>query len=121
MKDGPGNINEITTVLAFCEASSAETKQAIAAAMEPIGSRFLAAAKAKGEEEPDIAFGIASESSDLATQIRSVLQMPQPQAPQLMILDIPDDGGFYEGPKGDITEEVVAKFVADYQAKSLTR
>merc|ERR1712100_664142 len=121
MKDGPGSINEVPTVLAFCETSGAETKQAIEAALEPISSRFFAASKAKEEEQPDIAFSIVTEASDLASRIRSVLQMSEPQAPRLMILDIPDEGGFYEGPEGDITEEVVAKFVADYQAKSLTR
>jgi nucleoredoxin len=125
MKDGPGNINEIPTLLAFCETSSTETKQAVEAAMEPISGRFLAAAKAKEEEEPDIAFSIVTEASGIAPRIRSLLGMSslteEPQAPRLMLLDIPDEGGFYEGPEGDITEEVLAKFVADYQAKTLTR
>mmetsp|Transcript_67685 Transcript_67685/g.147418 ORF Transcript_67685/g.147418 Transcript_67685/m.147418 type:complete len:470 (+) Transcript_67685:77-1486(+) len=41
--------------------------------------------------------------------------------PKLMLIDIPDDGGYYDGPEGDVTAEVLAKFVADYQAKGLQR
>eukprot|EP00448_Togula_jolla_P019883 CAMPEP_0170579976 /NCGR_PEP_ID=MMETSP0224-20130122/6268_1 /TAXON_ID=285029 /ORGANISM="Togula jolla, Strain CCCM 725" /LENGTH=216 /DNA_ID=CAMNT_0010903031 /DNA_START=12 /DNA_END=662 /DNA_ORIENTATION=+ len=41
--------------------------------------------------------------------------------PKLVIFDIPDDMACYEGPEGDVTEEVLAKFVADYQAKRLQK
>lgn len=38
-----------------------------------------------------------------------------------MLLDIPDNGGFYEGPEGPFTPEVVEQFVADYKAKAIKR
>jgi len=41
--------------------------------------------------------------------------------PRLMLLDIPDDGGFYEGPEGPVTTEAVEKLLADYKAKAIPR
>merc|ERR1719321_1862151 len=41
--------------------------------------------------------------------------------PKLMLINIPDDGAYYEGPEGPVTSELVEKFVADFQAKSLQR
>merc|ERR1712110_287836 len=34
--------------------------------------------------------------------------------PQLILIDIPDNGGFYEGPSGEATNGVVQKLVDDY-------
>jgi len=178
-KDGPGSINELPSVIAFCETSSAEAQKAIEAAMGPPAKKFLAEAKAKGEDEPEISFCMLTEASGIGPRIRGLLQLPtlppskhehplekkeggyggwgcdgcgrdgsgqdrfrctqgcdfdfcgdcnekckqtpEAQVPRLMLLDIPDDGGYYEGPEGEITEAIVATLVADYQAKKLER
>jgi len=41
--------------------------------------------------------------------------------PKLMLLDIPDKGGYYEGPEGNVTTDVVQKLLDDYKAKKLER
>lgn len=41
--------------------------------------------------------------------------------PKLMLINIPDDGAFFEGPEGDVTADVVGKFVASFEAGSLER
>jgi len=43
------------------------------------------------------------------------------QPPKLMVIDIPSDGAFFEGPEGCLTAATVEKFVADFQAGSLER
>lgn len=69
-----------------------------------------------------MAFLIVTENEGLAPRIRSVLGLPEHSlAPRLMIVDIPDNGGYYKGPEGDVTAATVQKFVHDYMAKSLTR
>merc|ERR1711988_262988 len=68
---GPGNINEVPTVIAFCETSDEATKKSIENAMGPQGSKFLASAKAKGEEDPEMAFSICTEASGIAPIARS--------------------------------------------------
>jgi len=41
--------------------------------------------------------------------------------PKLVLLNIPDDGAFFEGPEGELTSENVEKFVSDFKAGSLTK
>merc|ERR1712216_147840 len=62
LKNGPGNINEVPTVIAFCESSDDAVKKSIEEAMTPVAKKYLEEAKAKGEEDPELAFVMASES-----------------------------------------------------------
>merc|ERR1712137_10783 len=122
LKAGPGIIEEVPTVIAMCEGGSVGDSKRIEAAMTPLASQFLADAKAAGEEEPEIGFALLTEKGGMGSQIRSLMSLGEPTVePQLMILDIPDEGGFYVGPVGAITEDVVAKLVGDYKSKSLER
>merc|ERR1712085_117360 len=83
-------------------------------------------AKAAGEEDPEIAVMMATSAEGLSGKIRGMVSLPDVEAtsklaPRLILLDIPDNGGFYTGPEGEISTEVVRKFLADYSAKTLTR
>jgi len=40
---------------------------------------------------------------------------------KLMIVDIPSDGAFYDGPSGEISVAVLEKFLSDYKTGSLER
>lgn len=126
LKSGPGKINEVTTVVAFCETSDAATQKSIQASMEPLAMKLQQKAKANGEEDPEVAFMIATEGGGILIQLRKMLELPAEEVPpsrppKLMIVDIPDEGGYYEGPEGDVTEAVIQQFVDDFTAKKLTR
>jgi len=177
LKAGPGDINEVTTVIAFCETSDAAAQKVVEEAMEPIAKKYKDEAKAKGEESPEVAFLIVTENTGLAPRLRTMLSLPrlapskhehpleksdresgwgcdgcgqsgagkdryrctqgcdfdfcgdcmekaggnQIMEPKLMILDIPDEGGFYEGAEGTVTTASVQKLVEDYLTKSLER
>mmetsp|Transcript_52950 Transcript_52950/g.136776 ORF Transcript_52950/g.136776 Transcript_52950/m.136776 type:complete len:98 (-) Transcript_52950:202-495(-) len=41
--------------------------------------------------------------------------------PQLVLLDIPDTGGYYVGPQGQVTTEAIEKLLEAYKAKGLER
>ena len=59
----------------------------------------------------------------VSPQIRKMTKIKPKSSAQLLILDIPDEGGYHE-PNDKITaitEEAVKKFIADYKAKSTTR
>jgi len=130
LKDGPGNINETPTVLAFCETSDAATQAAAVEAMTPAGERFMAEAKAK-REDPAIEFVVVTSSEGLAPRLRSMFKMtalPPSAEPadvqpiKLVMCDIPDKGGYYDGPVFDnVTPSDIEKFLADYENKKLTR
>jgi len=125
LKSGPGSINETPTVVAFCETADAATKTAIEKSMEPIAGKYLAEAKAAGEETPEVGFMIVTEKDGMAERVRTMLNLQKcadkPSPSKLMLVDIPDDGGYYEGPEGEITEPIVRKLVDDYLAKKLER
>merc|ERR1711904_245560 len=107
-----------------------ETKRTIEAAMTPVGKRFLASRSktvalqtSKGcfrhcNTYQEIAFSIVTESSAIGSRLRSDMSMPSlppskfeapavEQPPRLMLVDIPGGDSFYEGPDGEITEDVV--------------
>jgi len=123
LKGGPGSIQEVPTIIAFCEGMDAESSKKIEETMSPLGAKFLAEAKTSGEEEPEIGFAILTEAGGIGSKLRSLMGLPEKptNVPQLMILDIPDQGGYYQGPADGITEAVVAKLVEDYKAKTLER
>lgn len=177
LKNGPASINEVPMVVALCEACDIATQQAAEAAMAPLAIKYKDEAKANGEEDPQLAFAIATESAGIAKQIRSMgglPTLPPPQhehpmekkdeghgwccdgcggsgegkeryrctqgcdwdycgdcyakmgsgashPPKLMLFDIPDKGGFYLGPEGDITSASLLTFVDAYLAKTLER
>jgi nucleoredoxin len=122
LKGGPGTIQEIPTVIAYCEGASPDDVKKIENAMTPLAAKFLADAKAAGDEEPEIGFAMLSEAGGIGGQLRQLMEMGEPSKEfQLMILDIPDEGGFYAGPVGEITEDVVGKLVEDYKSKALER
>merc|ERR1712079_945800 len=119
--------SRIPTVLCFWEACNMETKRTIKAAMTPVGNRFLASLSttvalqtSRGcfrqcNTYQEIAFSIVTESSAIGSQLRRdmglvSLQSEAPtveQPPRLMLVDIPGGDIFYEGPEGEITEDVV--------------
>jgi len=122
LKSGPGSLEEVPTIIAFCESSTPEVKRAAEDAMMPLAQQYLDMQKMEGEEDPKYAFRLASEAGGIAARLREIMSVPpSTQTPRLMLIDIPDNGAFYSGPEGEITNDVVAKFVADYESKTLTR
>lgn len=127
LKGGPGNINEVPTVIALCETQDPETQKAIEEAMNPISIRFKDEAKAAGEEDPKIAFAIATESGGIPARLREIFKLPAIEGTsaslpaKLCLCDIPDNGGYYVGADGDITASAVEQFVDGYLAKTLER
>merc|ERR1711924_302508 len=127
-KDGPGDINEVPTVVALCETSAAEEQAVIEEAMTSVAKQYIEKQKAAGEESPEFNFIIATEDAGIAPRLRELLSLPalnpekQGVSPaKLMLVDIPNDGAFYEGPSGAISTTVLEKFLSEYKTGSLER
>jgi nucleoredoxin len=175
LKAGPGNINEVPTVLVFCETSDKETQNAFEAALTPHAKKYIDEAKVQ-DNDPALNFVIVTETSGMSGKIRGMLGLTQlPPGPhehplelkegsggwgcdgcgqsgagkeryrctagcdfdfcgecnakangdakssvlpaKMMLVDIPDSGGFYEGPEGDVTTATLDKFGAEYMSK----
>eukprot|EP00746_Dinoflagellata_sp_MGD_P091801 gnl/MRDRNA2_/MRDRNA2_36364_c0_seq1.p1 gnl/MRDRNA2_/MRDRNA2_36364_c0~~gnl/MRDRNA2_/MRDRNA2_36364_c0_seq1.p1 ORF type:complete len:423 (+),score=121.86 gnl/MRDRNA2_/MRDRNA2_36364_c0_seq1:80-1348(+) len=128
-KDGPGDINEVPTVVALCETNAHEEQAVIEEAMTSVAKQYIEKQKAAGEESPEFNFIIATETAGIAPQLRELMSLPALKSEEkqevlpakLMLVDIPSDGAFYEGPSGAISTAVLENFLSEYKAGSLER
>jgi len=113
--DDPDGINEELCVLAMLEGCDKTAVDAAMAAMTPLA----AAAKAKGDTTM---WFVASASEGPAPQIRKLAQLGEPTGkPQLLLLDIPDDGGFYVSEATEVTAEAVSALLDGHRQGTLKR
>merc|ERR1712232_510230 len=111
-------INEVTTLLLFCETSDDSEKKALEAVLTPIAEKFKQKAEATSED-PECAFTIVTEKGGLSDRIRSMVGLSSAdiQKPAVVLMDIPDDGGYYIADvSNDVTAETINALLADYKA-----
>jgi nucleoredoxin len=123
---GPGLLNSAAVVVALCEAADAAAQQSAEEAMAPLARRYLDKAKAAGEEDPEVSFMIAKAAGGITAQLRKMMSLPEVGTGsalpcKLMLINIPDDGAFFEGPEGPVTTAAAERLVADFEAGSLER
>ena len=77
------------------------------------------ASKAAGTE---LLFFVATSGDGAVPQVRKLTGVGAATATaQMILLDIPDDGGFYVAPDGPITAESVTSFLDKYKEGGLER
>lgn len=85
----------------------------------------LAKDKAASADGPEMIFFTNFQQSPLGERLRSVTGLPpaaKSKGPTLILLDIPDKGGYYTRElEGDITEKVIGEYIAQYKSGSLER
>merc|ERR1711998_371898 len=107
--------------IALVEGASTEKQGDDAAALEAVAKRVFAEAKAK-KEEAEFCFFTGKSAGGITDRVRQLCQGGEAGAqPQLFLLDIPDNGGFYAAEVSDVTEKSILKFIEDYKSGSLTR
>ena len=93
------------------------------AATKGVAEDYAAAAKGS-EDGPEMIFFTAPSAGGPVGQVKSLCGLPATavEAPTLLILDIPDNGGFYtKVPDSGVTKETITTFLDEYKAKSLER
>lgn len=87
-------------------------------------AEHMTKAKAKSPEGPDMLFFYSFQPNDIAAKIRSLCKV-EPLGPksatQMVLLNIPDNGGFYVSSAEEITKESVGSFLDSFKAGSLER
>jgi len=117
---GPDGLNETLSVVVLAEGADAKAQEAAIAAMEPLAKEYKELAKASGEDV-EILFFIAKNSEGPVGQIRKLCSVPEATAsPRLILLDIPDKGGFYL-PDAPLTTDGLRGMLQDYKDKKLER
>jgi len=110
VNDDPSPLNEQTCVIFLGE--NAEGTSALKALA---GEHYEKAGK--DVDSMDLRF-FSGEPGDVTQQIRRLTNV---DGEKLIILDIPDNGGFYVHGVDDITEVSVRQFIEDYKEKKLER
>lgn len=116
------DVNEKPAFIVLCDGCDAQTKSAVRLAVESAASDHLASTKGN-EEGPDVIFFVASENQGPVPQVKKLCGQPDAPAatPTFLLLDIPDNGGYYSSAPSAATAETIGSFLRDYSAKSLTR
>jgi nucleoredoxin len=140
-------INESTALIVLAEGADDATLKGLGEALEGVAKRTNEAAKAKGSGDAELLFFLNGKAGGAGAQIRKLCSLPatisphehplevssgqqgwgcdgcgqQGHAPVAIILDIPDNGGYYANPFDEVNAESLGKFVEQYQTKTLTR
>lgn len=110
-----GDINGELSLCVMMEGCDAKTSAAAVDVLKPIAE----AAKAAGDST---LFLYASATGGPTPQIRKLCSLGEPSAtPTMVLMDIPDEGGFYVADATEVTAESVNGFLAAYRAGTLTR
>ena len=113
--DGISGINEEVALCVMLEGCDPSAQAAIKAVVEPI-------AEARKAAKEEMLFFYAPTSEGPATKVRELTKLGAPDStPKLVLLDIPDSGGFYISPATEVTAETVTAFLDAYKAGSLER
>ena len=113
--DGPEGINDELALCVLLEGCDAPTTAAAKAVLEPIAE----ASKAAGE---GTLFFYAPATGGPTEQIRQMMKLGSPTATaQMVLIDIPDEGGYYVSPATEVTAETVSGFLEAYKANALER
>jgi len=113
--EGPGDINDTLTLCVMMEGCTPAVVDAAKTVLEPIA----AAAKEKKEE---LSFLYAAAVGGPTEQIRKLTKVGPPTAtPQLLLMDIADNGGYYVSPAAEVTADTVTGFLEAYKAGGLQR
>jgi len=113
--ESPEGINEELSLCVLLDGCDEATKAAAKKVLEPIAEAYK---KAKD----GTCFFYAPKGDGAVGQIRQLCQLGAPSTtPQLVLLDIPDNGGYYTSPATEVTAETITGFLEAYKAKALDR
>jgi nucleoredoxin len=115
LADGADGLNEESCVIVLLEGCDDDEQQAAIEVLKPI-------ADAHKQDNSDIKFFYATGGDSLSPQIRKLTSLKPTSGPQMILLDIPDDGGFHVADmSGGITADAVNAFVQDFKDKKTER
>eukprot|EP00298_Acanthocystis_sp_HF-20_P003358 c13721_g1_i1.p1 GENE.c13721_g1_i1~~c13721_g1_i1.p1 ORF type:complete len:427 (+),score=194.87 c13721_g1_i1:27-1283(+) len=114
---GADGINESPSLIVYGSSLDKQSQEKLVADLTVV------AAKSKADKK-DFLFFVAFEEDGVAARIRQLTKVEASSKVQLVLLDIPDDGGFYEFNEKDADASqisVISKFIQDYEEKKLQR
>jgi len=116
------DINEKPALVCLMDGASDEVKASLAAALLKVATELSDADKAKAGE-PSMIFFTAKSAAGVVGRVRDMTGVAEAAEPSLLLLDIPDRGGYYvrAAAEGAVDEAAIRDYIAKYKAGSLTR
>lgn len=109
----PDGINETPAVCILMEEADAGVQEDYKAALTAVAQPVFDAAKAK-KGDPEMIFFYSTSDSGVSGQIRG-------KKVAMVLLDIPDNGGYYVSPAEEINQAAIENFIEMWKAKALDR
>lgn len=123
-KDGSDDVNETPSLCLLLDSSERAGVGSAVEALERTAKAHRAAARAKGDE-PCAFYYSSAKGGDFAQQVRGLCSLPPaPGKADVVLLDIPDDGGYYTPAGGRIervSETALSAFLQDFLDEKLQR
>jgi len=137
--ESPDGINETPSMCLFLESCSKDVQEQIMQAVTPIAKEYTE------KDEPELIFFAATKTGSIASQIRGMCGLESADklakddvrseekgpklvrtfssdTPTLVLMDIPDNGGYYVGRMArELDGSGVKKMIEDWKAKTLER
>jgi len=117
------DINEKAALVVLCDGVPKAEATAVQADLLEVAEEIAAKGKQAEDGEPEFICFYASATEGPVGQVRKLTKQPAEAGadPTLLLLDIPDNGGYYVSPATDVTGETIRAFVEAYRAGSLER
>jgi nucleoredoxin len=111
------DVNEKPAVLLLCDGASDDVKQQCSETLMTVATELSVG------EDPDFIFFIAAQHAGPVPQVKKLIGFQEEliSTPIIVILDIPDNGGFYTDTPSSISVESIKDTLNKYKTKALTR
>mmetsp|Transcript_181360 Transcript_181360/g.575614 ORF Transcript_181360/g.575614 Transcript_181360/m.575614 type:complete len:276 (-) Transcript_181360:120-947(-) len=118
-KGDPGRLSEMPSLVCLCESATQAQRRDAEAALVAVASAW---APTRAGPQGEYGYFMAS-GGPLSERLRELCQLPAEGPPQLIMLDIPDQGGFYLGPNAfeALEEDGIRRALSDYEASRSQR
>lgn len=118
------DINSKPALLVLMENGDDSDQGDVKEALIPFGVKY-AKDKKDTADGPEMLFFYAFEPSNMASQVRSLCKLSAVEKsgdePVMILLNIPDNGGFYVSDAKEVTSETIEAFINDFKAGKLER
>merc|ERR1711988_218368 len=119
----PKGIEDCPSLVVFMENATKEDQEKTMSELLPVATKFRDAAWEK-KEDPKYLFFAAKSSEGPVPRVRELTKqtgdVEQQKTPKAVLLDLDDDGAYYEL-DGEVTTATVEAFLANFEAKTLER
>jgi len=113
----PEGIDETASVVVLMESLDADSQKSVISTLDPLARKF-----GNPGDDAKYLFFTATNSNGPVPRVRELLGQPEKsEGVGIFLLDLDDEGAYYEGPTGEVTASAVEEFLAKYEGKKLER